>query len=104
MIAEMTAQEIGVLAACLLYIIKMMWEGVMKLKTPKDNNQLIKTDFYEMKQQVKDLHIWHDKEDENGSKVWYVKTSIVAKAGRVKLPELSIINNESLINLPVTPS
>lgn len=34
-------------------------------------------DLAEVKSQVKDLHDWHAKEDEDGVKVWYVRKSLV---------------------------
>jgi hypothetical protein len=34
-------------------------------------------DVAELKSQIRDLHDWHSKEDEDGVKVWYVRKSLV---------------------------
>ena len=78
MLAETDISQIGIALVCLLWIIKMMGDGVLKLKSPKqDNNSEVnfRRDMYEMKAQTHDLHSWHDKEDEDGRKIWYVKAS-----------------------------
>ena len=102
MISEVDITQTGVAIACLLFIIKMMWEGVLKLKSSKTpdvavslkgisdkleqlvtsidqqnvNDKTFRRDFYEMKSQTKDLHNWHDKEDGDGRKIWYFKASL----------------------------
>lgn len=38
-----------------------------------------------MQQQIRDLHIWHDKEDSQGVKTWYVPRSL--EAAIVKLTD-----------------
>ena len=95
MISEMDVTQTSIAIACLLFIIKMMWEGVMKLKASKtpdtgvllqnliseikkqnDNDKVFRRDFYEMKTQTKELHDWHNKDDGDGRKIWYFKASL----------------------------
>lgn len=33
-------------------------------------------DVEEIKRMIKDLHTWHQKEDEDGVKVWYIRKSL----------------------------
>ena len=80
MLAELDTKDIGITIVCLLFIIKMMWEGVMKLKSGKnggllDSERNFRRDMYAMKAQTSDLHEWHNKEDGDGRKIWYVKAS-----------------------------
>ena len=67
--------------AALLIIIKILWEYIKELKSkrrdPKSEQpeDLFKRNFYEMKTEIRDLHEWHNKEDADGTKIWYVKQS-----------------------------
>ncbi len=76
-------QNPAVEVAALLFIIKILWEYIKELKSKKkDSSQKtvgsddqFKRDFYDMKNEVRDLHEWHNKEDADGRKIWYMKQS-----------------------------
>jgi len=40
-------------------------------------------DLRKMSDEVKDLHIWHSKEDEDGVKIWYVRKTLESAIERL---------------------
>lgn len=100
-LSEISPMEIGVTAVCLLYVITKILDKlpkskdkvetvkindptlnikidqlVTKLQEQNVNETNFRRDFYEMKSQTSDLHDWHNKDDEDGGKIWYVKSSL----------------------------
>jgi len=58
--------QIGVVGCFALLVI----DRVLKLVKPNG------LDSRQTCQQIKDLHKWHDRDDEEGVKVWYVRRSL----------------------------
>lgn len=52
-----------------------------------------------IKNQVKDLHQWHDKEDTNGVKIWYVPKSL--EESIAKLTDTILAQTDLLKNYPI---
>lgn len=52
--------------------------NLVKLFQPKGGQQDIPNmvEFNKMKSQIHDLHMWHDKDDGDGVKIWYVRKSL----------------------------
>lgn len=94
-VSEIGLSEIGITAACLIYVIKLLLDyfkkdkgqnndvarlaiqGVKeKLDEMANNDSTFRRDCYVGIGQTKDLHEWHDKSDNDGRKIWYVKASL----------------------------
>ncbi len=73
--------QIPLAVAALLYIIKLLIDYIKDSRKSKNEpsgvlDAQFKRDFYNMKKQTEDLHDWHNKEDGDGRKIWYVKESL----------------------------
>ncbi len=72
--------ELGIGATFSLIIIKMVFDFVKGRKRNGDGDskeiEKIKVMVYKIKDDVEDLHEWHNKEDDDGVKVWYVRRSL----------------------------
>jgi len=69
--------------AALLYIVKLCIDTMKDMKVGKGDSSVkaplsesFRRDVYAMKTEIHDLHDWHNKEDEDGRKIWYVKQSL----------------------------
>ena len=80
LLSEFSASEIGLTAFCLLFVIKQLFDLLKNKGGQKDIETIILkfNSLDEMKSQTKDLHEWHNKDDEDGRKIWYVKASFEA--------------------------
>ncbi len=92
--------EVGITALCLLYVIKMLLDYFSKNKEKSSgsndveklalqtlqaklddmaaNDSNFRRDVYVGINQTKDLHDWHNVNDGDGRKIWYVKASLEA--------------------------
>ena len=59
-------------------IIFLLYQEIMRLRGSKRGTScgVSREDFMVVKDQVKELHDWHAREDEDGVKVWYVRRSL----------------------------
>ena len=65
------AEQIGSMGTFILVLVIAFWYFKGKKKLPESNNDLPK-----MIRQIEDLWKWHSKEDDDGVKVWYVRSSL----------------------------
>ena len=71
---ELPVSEFGVIAILVVILYKVITEIINKKKdnaVPKISDQC-----RECYSKIKDLHLWHSKEDTDGVKVWYMRKSL----------------------------
>ena len=70
-----------IIVATLIYVIKTMVDYIKELKKDKNKDNTagmsenFKNEFYEMTREVKDIHNWLRKEDNDGKKLIYMSSS-----------------------------
>ncbi len=65
------AEQIGSLGTFILVLAIAFWYFKSKRKPSGDG-----IDMHQIVHQIEDLHKWHAKEDDDGVKVWYVRSSL----------------------------
>ncbi len=69
------AGQIGQMGTFLLVFMAIFWYFKSKRKSPNTSVELIEL-INVMVKQIDDLHRWHNKDDDEGVKIWYVRGSL----------------------------
>jgi hypothetical protein len=90
--------QVGVGGIFLILVLKMVLEFVQKYKAKQDGQtvgtsgehsilekklMVIMHKVEKIERQTDDLHTWHDKEDGDGRKIWYLSSSLTTAMDRL---------------------
>lgn len=69
--------EITITVAGVAFLLKIIFDFLKQYRgNGSTTNENGKINWHAVVKKIDEMHHWHDKEDEDGVKVWYVRTSL----------------------------
>ena len=68
----LSVTDIGVAGLFIIVVLRQIFDFLGK----RNGRDLRECDFKTIAHQVEELHKWHDKDDNEGVKIWYVRKSL----------------------------